>query len=121
TTDGSPETQRSLDSVGVPDSSADESSVSRPEPGMYVEWARAIALTGSDDVGHETVDVVFRTISLSDDGFIRDPVAAVSVEVVTGDETAGIFGPPVTIPVPDLGVPERDDPRPTGGPVSESP
>ncbi|MCL1593494.1 MAG: hypothetical protein M3132_03965, partial [Actinomycetia bacterium] len=28
TTDGSPETQRSLDSVGVPDSSADESSVS---------------------------------------------------------------------------------------------
>lgn len=112
TTDGSPETERSLDSFGETVSNAGPTSVARPEPGMYVEWARAIAVSGDDDVGRRIVDVIFRTISLSGDGITRDPVAAVSVEVVTAGQTAGVSGPPLTIPVPDLGASLSNGPQP---------
>jgi len=100
TTDGSQETARSLKalfaaSAGNPDlpHNADPA-----PPVTYVEWARSTDVRFGDDDTAE-VDVIFRTITESDNGFVRDAVVAVTVTLRVGSEDPGIAGPPVAIPV----------------------
>lgn len=104
TTDGSPETSRSLmelfaTAAGDPDIPhlADP-----PPPATYVEWARSIDLRHVGDSEVE-VDVLFRTITESSDGFVRNPVEAVTVVLLVDSKDPGIAGPPVEIAVPTVG------------------
>ena len=105
TVDGSSENERSLrellassaSSLLLPHSS------DTPLPAMYVEWARSVDVR---DVGNAMfeVDVVYRTITETDAGFVRDPVSAVVVTVRSGQTDAGITGLPVPIDVPMPGI-----------------
>lgn len=104
TTDGSPETARSVRVMlsplaGTLDLPHD---TDPPPPMTYVEWARtaAIRFAGEDEI---VVDIIFRTISDQGEGFERDPVRAVTVTMLLTPGSAGIAGPPQEIPVPDLG------------------
>ena len=105
TVDGSSENERSLRELLA--SSA--SSLLLPHssdtllPAMYVEWARSVDVR---DVGNAMfeVDVVYRTITETDAGFVRDPVSAVVVTVRSGQTDAGITGLPVPIDVPMPGI-----------------
>lgn len=101
TTDGSLETEESVVAMMSREGSADPRELPRPPDGSYVEWARA---TGVEEVDESSlaVAVLFRTIRSTSDGFVRDPVSAVSVLLVTSGDATGMMGPPVTIPVPDL-------------------
>jgi hypothetical protein len=106
TVDGSSETERSLRELLVPAAStlllphSDENQA----PTMYVEWARSV------DVRHVggalvEVDVMYRTITETDEGFVRDPVSAVVVTLRAGPVEAGIMGLPMPIDVPMPGTP----------------
>jgi hypothetical protein len=103
TTDGSPETARSVRAMFSPLAGAPglPHDADPPPPVTYVEWARA---SGSRLVGEDEaeVDVVFRTITDTGEGFERDPVRAVTVTMLSTPGSAGITGPPQEIPVPDL-------------------
>jgi len=104
TTDGSPETARTLISLFASSAGNPQlpHSASPPPPVTYVEWARSSERRPVGDSDFE-VDVVFRTITDSEEGFIRDPVRAVTVTVRTSGSDPGITGPPVEIAVPALG------------------
>ncbi len=104
TTDGSPETSRSVtalfaDSAGNPQL---PHSMTPPPAVTYVEWARSTRLRLVGDGGVE-VDVVYRTITESEEGFVRNPVRAVTVTMDVGSSDPGISGPPVEIAVPAIG------------------
>ncbi len=104
TTDGSPETARSLRALLAPGSDVFTlPHEADPAPAVvYVEWARALRVrfVGADDV---EVDVAFRTITDEGEGFARDPVRAVTVTLLLTAGSSGITGPPIVIPVPPLG------------------
>lgn len=101
TTDGSLETEESVVAMMFKERSTDPRELPRPPDGSYVEWARATGVEAVDE-SSLAVAVLFRTIRSTSDGFVRDPVSAVSVLLVTSDEATGMMGPPVTIPVPEL-------------------
>jgi len=101
TTDGSIETEESVAALMSLSSSPDPRELPRPPDGTYVEWARATDVAAADE-SSLAVRILFRTISSTSDGFVRDPVAAVSVSIVTSGDAAGVAGPPVTVPVPTL-------------------
>jgi hypothetical protein len=75
-------------------------------PATYVEWARSVDVR---DIGEEQVEVavVYRTITETDAGFVRDPVSAVLVTVRSSQTDAGITGLPVPIDVPMPGTDSR--------------
>ena len=104
TTDGSPETVRSIRSLfSAIVIQSDLPHDAEPAPAVtYVEWAKA---TGIRFVADEEVElkVAFRTITDSGDGFERDPVRAVAVTVLLSPGSAGVAGPPIEIPVPTIG------------------
>ena len=73
-----------------------------PQPAAtYVEWARTVRLRSAGDDTVE-VDVVFRTITETEDGFVRDPMSAVVVTMRLAAPDVGVIGVPVPIPVPTL-------------------
>jgi len=118
TVDGSSENERSLRALLAPTASTlilpHSSDV--PVPATYVEWARSVAVR---DIGDATVEVevVYRTITETDEGFVRDPVSAVMVAVSSDRSDAGITGLPVPIDVPMPG--SRADASGTSGPEDE--
>jgi hypothetical protein len=77
-------------------------------PATYVEWARSVDVR---DIGGEQVEVavVYRTITETDAGFVRDPVSAVVVTVRSSRTDAGITGLPMPIDVPMPGTDSRVD------------
>ena len=101
TVDGSSENERSLRQLLAPAAS----DLLLPHSGdslmraTYVEWARSV---GVRDIGgaEVEVDVVYRTITETDEGFVRDPMSAVVVTVRSAVADAGITGLPVPIDVP---------------------
>lgn len=101
TVDGSSENERSLRELLAPTASSLllPHSGDAPSVTTYVEWARSVDVR---DIGDATVevDVVYRTITETDAGFVRDPVSAVVVTVGSGQVDAGIMGLPVPIDVP---------------------
>jgi len=102
TTDGSIETEKSIAALMSQIGTDDTQGLQRPPDGVYVEWARATNVAQIDG-SSVRVSVLFRTIARTDDGFVRDPVSAVSVVIVTVGDESGVAGPPVTIPVPTPG------------------
>ena len=104
TVDGSEENERSVRqllastaaSLLLPHSDVTVSSTT------YVEWARSVEVRDIGDAQVE-VDVVYRTITETDAGFVRDPVSAVLVTVRSSQSDAGITGLPVPIDVPTPG------------------
>jgi len=96
TTDGSSETEKSIAALMPQNDTSDTQGLQRPPEGVYVEWARA---TNVAQIDGSSVRV---RITRTDDGFVRDPVSAASVVLVTESDRAGVAGPPVTIPVPAL-------------------
>lgn len=101
TTDGSSETEKSIVALMSQAGDTEAQGVQRPPEGAYVEWARVTNVKQIDG-SSVLVSVIFRTITRTGDGFVRDPVLAVSVVLVTEGDGSGIAGPPVTIPVPTL-------------------
>jgi hypothetical protein len=101
TLDGSSENERSLRALLSPTASTLllPQSSDTPVPTTYVEWARSVTVR---DIGDATVEVevVYRTITETDEGFVRDPVSAVMVTVRSDQTDAGITGLPVPIDVP---------------------
>ena len=104
TVDGSSENERSLRKLLAPEASSLllPHSGDTPIPAMYVEWARSVDIREIGDALVE-VDVVYRTITETDAGFVRDPVSAVVVTVRSGVVDAGITGLPMPIDVPTPG------------------
>ena len=104
TVDGSSENERSLRALLAPAASTLllPHSGDTPVPAMYVEWARSVEVRDIGDALME-VDVVYRTITETDAGFVRDPVSAVVVTVRSGPVDAGITGLPMPIDVPTPG------------------
>lgn len=104
TTDGSPETIRTVRAMLSPEAGPLElpHDADPAPPTTYVEWARAtdVRAVAEDEL---SVDVVFRTITDSGEGFERDAVRAVTVTLLVTPGSAGIAGPPIEIAVPDLG------------------
>ncbi|MCL1598473.1 MAG: hypothetical protein M3094_04770, partial [Actinomycetia bacterium] len=104
TIDGSPETARSVRALLSPVAGTiDLPHEADPAPPItYVEWARA---TDSRRVteGEFAVDVVYRTITDTGEGFERDAVHAVRVTLLVMPGSAGVAGPPIQIEVPELG------------------
>jgi hypothetical protein len=101
TVDGSSENERSLRELLVPAASSLllPHSGDTPSPATYVEWARSVDVRDIGDALVE-VDVVYRTITETDAGFVRDPISAVVVTVRSTEADAGITGLPVPIDVP---------------------
>jgi hypothetical protein len=101
TVDDSSENERSLKELLAPTASGlvMPHSGETSTPATYVEWARSVDVR---DIGEDQVEVavVYRTITETDAGFVRDPVSAVVVTVRTGRTDAGITGLPVPIDVP---------------------
>jgi hypothetical protein len=101
TVDGSGETERSLRELLVPAASSLllPHSDDNPTPTMYVEWARSVDVR---DIGGALVevDVMYRTITETDAGFVRDPVSAVVITLRSGPVEAGVMGLPMPIDVP---------------------
>lgn len=88
TKDDSPETDRSIrEAMGITEvddvASGDPTTVT-----TYVEWARAVAAKPTDASATE-VTVLYRMIRSGPDGFVRQPVRAVTV--VVGDATEGLL------------------------------
>ena len=104
TVDGSSENERSLRELLAPAAASLilPHSADTPLPVMYVEWARSVDVRVVADEVVE-VDVVYRTITETDAGFVRDPVSAVVVTVRSSRGDAGITGLPVPIDVPTPG------------------
>ncbi len=76
--------------------------VERDDTGTYVEWAKAFAVT-SGEPGHYRVEVVYRILSETEAGFVRQPAAALAVDLsIDVDGTARLEVPPEEIPVPVL-------------------
>jgi len=101
TVDGSSENERSLRALLAPTAS----NLLLPQlgdaesPTMYVEWARAVTVRDIG-AGQVEVDVVYRTITETEAGFVRDPVSAAVVTVRSSPVDAGVVGLPVPIDVP---------------------
>jgi hypothetical protein len=106
TVDGSSENERSLRELLAPAASSLllPHSDDTPTPAMYVEWARSVDVR---EIGGALVevDVVYRTITETDAGFVRDPVSAVVVTLRSGSVDAGVTGLPMPIDVPMPGTP----------------
>jgi len=104
TTDGSSETVRSVRAMLSPVAGALElpHNAEPAPPVTYVEWARATN-TRLVDEGEISVDVAFRTITDTGEGFERDAIRAVAVTLLLTPGSAGIAGPPLDIAVPVLG------------------
>jgi hypothetical protein len=108
TVDDSSENERSLKELLAPSAS----DLVMPHSGetstaaTYVEWARSVDVR---DIGEEQVEVavVYRTITETDAGFVRDPVSAVLVTVRSSPTDAGITGLPMPIDVPMPGTDSR--------------
>jgi hypothetical protein len=107
TVDGSTENERSLRKLLAPTAFGlilpHSSEV--PLPATYVEWARSVVVRDIGDSQVE-VDVVYRTITETGEGFVRDPVSAVAVTVRSGTTDPGIVGLPMPIDVPLPGSPD---------------
>jgi len=110
TVDDSSENERSLKDLLAPSASGlvMPHSGENSTPATYVEWARSVDVR---DIGEEQVevDVVYRTITETDAGFVRDPVSAVVVTVRSSPTDAGITGLPMPIDVPMPGIDSRVD------------
>ncbi len=113
TVDGSSENERSLRELLAPQASdlvlppADDPAVAT----TYVEWARSVDVRSIGD-GSAEVDVVYRTITRNEEGFVRDPVSAVAVTMRMSGSDAGILGLPVPIDVPLPGNVRSEPPIP---------
>jgi hypothetical protein len=108
TVDDSSENERSLKELLAPSASdlVMPHSGETSTPATYVEWARSVDIR---DIGEEQVEVavVYRTITETDAGFVRDPVSAVLVTVRSSTTDAGITGLPVPIDLPMPGTDSR--------------
>ncbi|MEZ5174906.1 MAG: hypothetical protein R2823_01705 [Acidimicrobiia bacterium] len=80
TRDGSPETLASLEAaLGDPGLAALLPHRDPDDTESFVEWARVFSI---DEAADETViSVAYRTVTRAEDGFVRDPVRAVTLEL----------------------------------------
>lgn len=118
TTDGSSENVDSVRTLMSPSAASIAlPHIADPAPATtYVEWARAL---GSRSTGEDLVevDVVFRTISETADGYVRNPMSAAIVTMRVGAHDSGVVGAPVPIPLPTFtavvndasGVPDQSE------------
>jgi len=76
--------------------------VERGTKGAYVEWAEAFAVT-TIEPGRYRVEVAYRLLSETDDGFVRQPPAALLVELsVDVDGTTHLVSAPTETPLPTM-------------------
>ncbi|MCB1246081.1 MAG: hypothetical protein KDB69_02305 [Acidimicrobiia bacterium] len=98
TRDGSPETMVSLEARLDPSLAIDLPHDDGVGPESFVEWAKTFTVTDTAE-GYE-VSVAFRTVTRVEDGFVRDPVEAVMIEVDRGSRGWIVRSIPRTIPLP---------------------
>lgn len=68
----------------------------------YVEWVHVFAV-GSPSPGRYRIDVVYRLLVGGDEGYVREPVGAVAVEIaIAVDGSATLISIPEAIAVPVL-------------------
>ena len=76
--------------------------VDRSEAASYVEWVRAFAVS-SPEPGAYRVEVLYRVLVGGEDGFTRQPAAALAVDLaIDVDGTAQLLAAPEPVPVPIL-------------------
>ncbi len=96
TVDGSTETSASIRSaLGVPEATLPHDDPLTPH--SFVEWARTIRMVSSDDPIY-VFDVAFRTIGMSEEAFVRQPVRAVRVEIEWRSGVPMVVAEPVELP-----------------------
>lgn len=76
--------------------------VERGDTGSYVEWAEAFAVTSAEP-GRYRVEVAYRLLEATEGGFVRQPAAALAVELsIDVDGTAHLESVPEETPLPTL-------------------
>jgi hypothetical protein len=76
--------------------------MARPETGAYVEWVAPYAVT-SDQPGSYRVELVYRLLTETKDGFTRQPAGAIAVDIsIDVDGTARLDSQPEPVGVPVL-------------------
>ena len=96
TRDGSEETVRSIKAALAPEVMISPlPHEALDEPVTFVEWARVIETEFMGD-GRINVTVAYRAIRESGDGFVRDPVKIVVVELVRGGDEVRVVSLPET-------------------------
>lgn len=98
TRDGSAETLASLEGFLPPALAAALPHHTHEAPDQFVEWAKVFGVTPSDH-GLD-VSVAFRTVSGTDEGFVRDPVQAVAVGIEQSGPSWMVISLPINVPVP---------------------
>lgn len=74
----------------------------RGDTGSFVEWAEAFAVT-STEPGRYRVEVAYRLLTETEDGFVRQPAAALAVELnIDVDGTARLVSVPEETPLPTM-------------------
>lgn len=84
TMDGSQETLASLEKRLGPDATVDLPHVEHSGPDQFVEWAKVFAVEPSTE--GQQASVAFRTVRATEEGFVRDPVRAVLLELIRDGE-----------------------------------
>ncbi len=75
--------------------------LARPETPTYVEWVKAFAVEKVEP-GRYRVEVLYRTLSGTEDGYVRQPAAALAVQlsIDVGGSARLVAGPePAPVPV----------------------
>lgn len=100
TRDGSLETVDSLKAALADDALAQSlPHLADSDDETFVEWARAFAFEYPEGDAAQ-VSVAFRTVHRGEDGFVRDPVRAVIIDVVGWETDPTVDGLPIDIDVP---------------------
>lgn len=76
--------------------------VERPDTATYVEWVEPYTVS-SDQPGRYRVELVYRTLTETEDGYVRQPAGAVAVELsIDTDGAATVETAPEPVPVPEI-------------------
>ncbi|MDJ0662950.1 MAG: hypothetical protein QNJ75_00220 [Acidimicrobiia bacterium] len=79
--------------------------VSRSDTPAYVEWARAFAVE-SVEPGRYRVEVIYRTLTGTEEGYVRQQPGALAVELaIDVGGSASLVGEPEPVPLPSLSNP----------------
>jgi len=94
TVDGDPLVEERIDAL-LP-------GIERPDTPVYVEWVGAYSVE-SVEPGRYRVEVAYRTLNGTEEGYVRQPAGAYSVEVaIDVGGSASLVASPESISLPDL-------------------
>lgn len=97
TRDGSEETIRSIRAALSPDVVAETIPHEIDgEPVTFVEWAKVIE-SNETDTDSIVVTVAYRAIHQTDEGFVRDPVETVTIELQRADDSVQVVSLPIVV------------------------